>query len=486
MKKSKLVKIVVGIFVLVIIVLLVVLGMKLFSTEEISSVVTVYDEEKNVTTVYKNEKVIANINGMTITNRNMSDSVYYITDEDSKVYYLKENKMKQVGEKLSLITIASQSGAALLLNENGSLCRYTGSRLEKITDEDIEFAVISGDGETYAYYVDGTSYFGKKAGKEKEVKDTMITYMSSDGEIMYGISFDEGSLLSDEEFNDDYYDVFYWNEALYPTNDIELFLIDKKGNKKAIDEAVTAVKGLNMDGTEIAYTTEDGSYIMVNGKDTYKVSDLYFGYTRYAGNQFAYGHYNVVESFKDSLWSMSDYEKYNTCCYISDDYKAVVIAEDCDYILDVDSELSKVLYCSTNVELCLADVKENADVKILSKDVIDGKISADGEHIYYVSFEDKMELHYVDKAYKDSKLKTFDYYGGIYVVGNGCYLNNEEAYYFEGEEMNKIKSRVSLFVDEVAKKAYNMDEDKLYALDGAKEKALKGEYKLLSFYEIVQ
>lgn len=478
-KKGILLKITVGAVAAIVIVIAALLGISSMSDKGVASVIAVYDEARNETTIYKNQKVIGTVEGMTISSRNMSDSVYYITNDNSTVYFINGKKIKTVGENLSVITIANNAKDALLVNEAGILYRYNGKKLEVITDKKVQHATISGDGKTYAYYTNGNSYFGTKPGKETKVEDVIVSYISDDAEYIYGVSTKLAEYL-------DLYDTFYMSEAVYSKDFFELYLVNKNGKAEVICEDTDSINGLNADGSEIIYTAEDGSYITVNGKDTYKLSDKYIGYMTCADKRYGYGHFKMVDSFTESAWTISNYVDYHGCCFISDEFKAEEIDDDCEMILGVDAAFKKILYLTTEVELRLADIKKDGEVKKLASDVVDGRISDDGEHIYYVNFADEMELHYVDKELKDSKIETFGYYGGVYVVGTGCYLTTEELFYVEGHNKKEVELRGNFFVDEATATAYNMDENNIFVLDGANEKKLNGEYEKLVFSEFVQ
>ncbi len=481
-KKSKLILVLAVCILVVAVVVSTIIIINSGKKDSISSVVTVYDEKANITAIYKDEEIIGTVDGMAITQRNLSDSAYYITDENSTLYYIKGGKIKQIGENLSLITIANNDQTALVQNEAGVLYRYNGSKLEAITEKIIEYAAISGDGKSFAYSYAGDSYVGKKPGKETKVEDVMVTYISDDGKYYYGITAN-----IDEDM--DLYTNFYLDEAFYGLESFELYLINKNGEKKIINDEVQSIQGLNSDGTEIMYTTEDGSFITVSGKDTYKLTDKNIGYMGNGNERYGYGHYKVIESFVDSLWVLRDDEGYTACCYISEEYEAQVIAEDCERILDIDKDYSKVLYVSMDAELRLAEIQKNSKPRTIAEAVVEGKLSQDGEHIYYVNIDENMEFHYVDKSFKDSKIMKLGTYGGIYIAGDGCYVVGDEPMYAVGSDIVPLgdeKYGCQLLFDDVNEKAYKLVETKIYVLDGAEGNALKGTYDKLLFGEVIK
>lgn len=448
----------------------------LISTDR-DSVFCIYDDEQDITAVYRNEKLIGTISGQFVAfERNMNDTGVYLTDDESTLYFVSGSKITKIGEELSLVTIANFSKEALVLDKNEALYFCNGKKLERITDEPVSYATISGDGKTYAYYMGGDSYFGTKPGKETKVEDMVIGYVSKDADLMYGFTLTEEVNLWKEM----YYYFSYISEENF-----ELYAISKDGEQTAISEEVSSIDGLNRDGTEIVFSKADGTYISVNGDESIKLSDNIIQSINYNDSEYvSYGHFNDVESVRDAVCVFAD-EEYNfMACYISDKYKATKIVDDCATVLDIDTDSTCFVYLNVEAGMCYAEIEKESKPIEIAENVMDGKMSPDGKHIYYTCIGDMMEIHYVDSDFKDVKVDEFENYWAINVVGEVCYLETNATYLVNKDEIKEIKEDGSLFYDYIGQTIYWQTGTKVSKIEEDKFVALKGEYKNISSYDI--
>ena len=451
------------------------------SKKEQGSVFCIYDEEQNITAVYINEKLVDTIEGQFSSfERNMNDTGLYLTDDESTLYYVSNSKINKIGEKLTLITIANFSKEALVLDEDGNLCLCNGKGIEVITDKDVSFATISGNGKTYAFSSEGDSYFGKKPGKEKKVSDVVIAYISNDAKCMYALSMDDST-------EENLWEKMYYYYCYYSQTTFDLYHVDKKGNKELVKEDLATIDGLNADGTEIMFSTDTETYVCVNGGSATKVSDNVVQSINYENSEnISYGHFNAIDSFKDSICIFYDDDMNSFACRITNGYKAENIVENCATVMDVDSKLSKFIYLNDEAEMYYAKVEKDADAKCISESVIDGKMSLDGEHIYYVTIGESMELHYVDKDMQDEMVKEFDDYWAITVVNDECYLETDETYYVSGVDCSKIEEEGYLFLDSITQTVYWNGYESINKLEAGKLVKLKGDYNSISSYDVAK
>ncbi len=472
-------KIIVITLIVVALIIACVLIIRNLGEKEQKSIFCLYDEEQDITAVYIDEKKIGTIEGQfSSLDRNMNDTGVYLTDDESTLYCIGKNKINRIGENLSLVTIANFSKEALVLDDEENLYRCNGKKIEKITDKNIEFAAISGDGKTYSYYSEGTSYMGKKPGKETMVEDVVITYISKNAKTIYALSLDAS-------VDENLWEKMYYYYCFYSKTSFDLYSVDKNGDKTLIKEDLSTIDGLNADGTEIMFSTDTETYVSVDGGKATKVSDYIVQSINYENSEnISYGHFNKVDSFKDTICIAYDEDMNSYACLISSGYKAEIIVHNCSTILDVDGELKEIIYLDDEASMYYAEVEKDAKEELISESVIDGKMSSDGEHIYYVNIGDGMELHYLDDDLKDTKVTEFEDYWSITVVGDVCYLETDETFYVKNEDYNKIDEEGHLFFDSVTQNVYWNSYTSVSKLDGKDFVKLKGEYKSISSYEV--
>lgn len=439
-------------------------------------IVTYYDKDENITRVHVNDRLVGEMEGdCYLAMRNMNDTGIYFSNDNSTIYVLDKKQIKEVSKAMNIVTVANHANVALMTNDEGHLYRYDGKKVQVVIDEAVECAAISGNGKTYAYTVDGDSYFGNKIGKETKVEDCFITYLSDNGKLIYGLSGDES--LQESDFMGDLYRM----RELYLQDNTNLIRIDDSGKKEEIAESVLTIHGLNEDGTELVYGTNDGTYILVDGKDNKKISDDELVYISYYNSDYIlYGNYNTVESMKDTLLLFKNDSGSSKCCYLSDKYENVNVLDECAFILGVDKDLTKIIYITEDYKLIYANVEEDAETEVLCDDSSNAVMTFDGEDIYYVSLDGKMELHHVDKDLKDSVVMELSSLSGFEVVDDGCYIKAGSIYYLNGDKATEVSSEGDIEMDYYSKKAYMtikyeyVDKDtELYSLDGGEKKQIE-------------
>lgn len=456
----------IGIVAAVAVVILIVKFMAaVFVAEKPDSVAAVYDSENNESVIYVNGKNAGTVDGEAELYSDMDGEADFIY-ADGTVYYIKGKKLIEVMDDCRSIIVAAHAGAALLMDEDNALQRYTCSdrKLTELTDENVYTCAISGDGKYFAYTTydddgDKVSYIGRKAGSETKVKGVVVYVISEDGKYMYGLEYDE----------DDYSE--------------NLVLINRKGETEIIAKDIDEIVGFNEDGTEIMFLQDGKTYVSVKGKDKQKVSSHEIT-TVLCGKSSPdnMDGFFPVKSFQGAVVQISDDGEFEISI-LSSRYEAETIVKDVTYVtyMDITEDASKIFYQEGD-ELYYVKAKKNAKAKKLADDV--GRvvgISRDGKHIYYNNEDD--ELCYIKGTGKSSAVKDPEecYYG--YMCDDSLYVyssEDEEYYYVKGKKARKLDNISMVRYDVSADVVYGADEDTFYEIDGSRIKKLKGDFDEIS------
>ncbi len=490
---NKKVKIAIGLIMALVVVGIIVFVVKETFFDKFDSVITIYDEEKNESTLYINGKMIGNVEGEASIVNNLNNSAYYLIS-DVAAYFVNGKKIEKVGEKLELVNIANYSSEALFLDESFELYLYKNGELISITEEDINYAVISGDGKTYAYSTDEAAYFGNEVGNETKVEDVIISHISHKGEYIYALKYDEDGIKAINSYFGSYYFGAFTNQGYYSPAMFDLLSINSDGSCDLIAKDVYYINGLNADGNELVYYREEGSYITVDCKNTNKISDkyiysFYYNHDEYMSNN----DYLSVDSFKNAICEIGDYKDKDgvkSICKLSKKYEAEVLTDDSVMFVSINDKMSKVFYIDSEKNLCRIETKTSAKSELLAKDVDLVRVSPDGTDIYFTrqDSEEITVLYHIEYNRSEKQLAIVYDFFDIIVYDKYCYLEADKIYYIKNDkmtEMTELSDLECFFIDYASQSVYGYTEDKVYKINGDKVKELEGDYKLISNYDYV-
>lgn len=302
--------------VLIVTVILFVIRVAVEAFEQKVSVTDSYNEETNETIIYVDGEKVGKISGQVAIYGNATGKVHYITSTEDELFLLKGKNLILVEGMVEFVCFAKSSHEALLADAEGVIYLYDGAHLEKVTDKEITSGAISPDGRYFAYNADGDAYFGKTPGEEVKVEDAVISYISRNGKYVYAKEF-IGEIVMGSYMGGRPYLTDHWIE-----NRFNLLLVDKDGNKTVLAEKVGTIIGLNEDGSEIMYTTGEGTFVMVKGKTEKKVTDGMVTAIIYdEDSDMVTGGYYPIKSFKNTVCELKNHG--NTVrCAIGNNYEA--------------------------------------------------------------------------------------------------------------------------------------------------------------------
>ncbi len=435
-------------------------------------VYSAYNFDTNSSAVYLNGRQIDTLKGEAKVYDNMNGSGCYI-QLNKESYCIEDDKLKILENDLQIYKLANHANVALAKDGNSHLYLVSERNVQKITDEPVDYAVISGDGKEYAYNVGKCAYFGNVPGKETKVENVLITYMSEDGELIYGFEYESDVI---EQFVSSYEKQEFDEESYYFWNKYKLVMVNKKGEVKAIKDEVAGLLGLNAEGTELMFIADDKTFILENGKNCNEVIDAALReceiYCRETAEESAYGYRNIV-SYKDCV-----IEQAEKVYLIKGRYKAVEVVSDCNSVLGFSEDLSKLLYLAyykgTNT-LCVTDVRVGARPRVIQEEVDSGVISLDGEDIYYIYYDtEEMQtcIRYVDGNKEPETIfwvPVGDYsHKSLEIVGDEIYANLGSTYYVHKKELILAEGLINDYkyvVDKSKKEEYVVFDGALYKLN---------------------
>ncbi len=364
---SKKVKYVLLLIIVGILVVISVMFVKKKYFDKMDSVISIYDEDKNKSSIYVNSKYVGEVEGEITIENNMNNSSYYLCSDEA-VYFMNNEKIEEVGKGIELVAIANNSSEALLVNgEYSELYMYKASKLEVIAEESINMASISGDGKTYAYTTSEAAYVGSEPGKEVKVSDVVISHISDKGDYIYGVRY---------------------TNAEDESTKFDLLLIDDAGKTNVISENVTSINGLNATGTEIMYSTAEGTFVCIEGKESKKITDgQVYSIYYYDNEKSAYGDFWSIDTLKNVVCEViNDTGDSNerAICLISKEYVAEEIVTNCYEFLSINDKMSKVYYMDKENTLYCVNTKKGATAEKLAENVDFARVSPNGKHVYFV------------------------------------------------------------------------------------------------------
>lgn len=435
----------------------------------LDNVIAVYDENDNTNIIYLNTKEIGTVDGAAHIFSNMDRSAFYVIDGESTAWYLKGKKLVEVMKDCEYVIIANHDKTALLVDKENSLFRYSGSKLEKITGEEVKDIAISGNGDYYAYSVyeagEYISYIGKKPDKEEKAENIRVSAISEKGEYVYGIGKGD-----------------------------DLICIDKKGKRETLGEDIyIPMFGnqvlLNEKGTEIMFVMDKKIYISVKGKEKKEVADgsIVDLYGRQTGNVSAYVYsgfmFYPVDTLKES--AVSVIKSNDTNLYlISSSYEGEKIVSDISECCGTDKKVSTIYYTRGSAIYSIK-AKEGAKEKKLTDDlnIREAHLLKNGKEIYFITEDSKIgcvrengEIEYAQIKIDKRNCTVW------YAAEQGLYIQaGENFFYISGENVRELKNIKNLFCDRAAGKVYAYARKQLYSIKDGKMKKLKGNFNKIYY-----
>lgn len=491
----------------VIVVILLFMGIKFLFFNKIGNIMYVYDNETCQSSIYLDDKLIGQVHGEVNIKKNMDNTCCYLytrhvmgccSDNSGKdaVYYLKGDDIVLVGENMKLVSVATHSKEALLIDKNEHLYKYDGSNLLQISDSEIGNAVISGNGKYYAYYAYGNSFFGTKPEDEVIVQDVMIRYISNNAECIYAFDAKEGTR---------YYDVvlgmFGDNSILY-SEQPNMYIVDKEGEKELVAKEITNVVCLNNDGKKIMFATKEGTFILKNGKILEQISEKE-GQSAYynVNNKNKVDDYATFKSFDGVLCCLTDKEYNVTLAVFEDDVNIKEVFSD-NYIRVIElAPNNKKAICGMHAsngsyDYYMVDVKNGTVSLIVDSDSYKSCMDVESEYFYYfngdvnknnvgvVNFN--CSLYYIDDEGNEKTVEgTFGDVKSIISYKDGCFVKDSEGiHYVEGkhtEKLDEFDGIVGFFKSDKEDTMYAYDESNVYKVNRFKLKKLEGEFENIEF-----
>ncbi len=436
----------------------------------IDSIIAVCDEDNNEHTIYLNSKKVGTVSGTAQIYNNMDRSAFYIIDREATAWYIKGEKLVDIMEDCKQIVIANHDKTALLIDSNDCLFRYNGSKLEKITEEEVYNIAVSGNGDYYSYTVSNgneyNSYIGKEPDKEEKVENIKIFAISEKGEYFYGLGRKN-----------------------------HLQCINRKGNAVDVanDVSVNSATSimLNENGTEIMFVVDDTTYIFIKGKTKKKVADYVISsvYGKETGNDFSYMTdlnciFYPMDTFKKSVGYESN-GRNKTVCLISGSYTAKEIVKNVSEFYGTDKKASKIYYKKVGT-IYSAEAEEDAKEKRLTKEtdkVIREYFSKNSADIYFVTQDSKIgcvkengETEYadieIDKDTCQVICKTKD---SLYIQ------SNNKFFYVNGKKTKELKNVKGICYDELSDKIYAYTREQVYEVKNGNMKKLKEDFNKIIY-----
>ncbi len=436
--------------------------------DKVDSVICIYDEENKESAIYINAKLIDKVEGKASLHNNMDNSSYYITT-DVAVYLMENKKISEIAKNMTLGAYANNSNEAILKDKDGKIYLYKNEELILLTEESVSVVAISGDGNTYSYSTENCAYYGTKPENEKAVDGVVISHISNDGRYMYATKH-----TSKDEF--------------------KLSVIYQNGESRLIEEKATSIIGLNADGTELMYTSADGTFVCVEGNKVSKITEKLVVNIYYSDNQKSWcGDFWSIDTLKECLCEVMETDGTatpTTICKISNKYVAEELVTECYGFIGVNSSMNRIFYIGKDSDLYRMDNKLGAEAELLAEDVELVRISPNGNDVYFTRLGDEniTILYHIEKGIKEKQLAyVYDFFD-VVVYDDCCYIEAEDIHYVKDDKVEKIEGLDNLegfFIDYIAQKVYGFDEENVYEIEGKNKKTLEGKFGNITSYDYV-
>ncbi len=445
----------------------------------------VFNKYTCISKVYMNGEEIAQINGRAVVHTNMNQDVFYL-ETDEYVYYIDGNILVKIEEKLDFLAIANHSKEVLAAGMEGGIYLINKSEYKRISEDITDYAVISGDGKTWAYNVGSDAYIIDDGKALVKVSDTFITYMSDNGGLIYGISYGEEQVCEFKKYYSEQVIALNESDSYMKQNvEYELVLIKRDGTKKIVDSEIMGFNGLSFDGNELMYYKDMSTYIVVGGMDCKKLIGKRAYPYDVAGKKnddvARYGFRNIDSYIGGYI--ATDGKLY----LINNDYEAEILVDDCWEVMDVTDDLSKVLYINANYQLYALQTGESMNISMICESAGMAVISSDGKDAYciYVA-EDGCYLQYAKNFCNPRSVFNIPDIGSnttLTRLGNDIYVGKNKVWYVEEGYVKRVKSLAyrngakdyRFVTDAPGENGYIIYDYELYTLDEYNVMDSKGE-----------
>ncbi len=466
--KSKKVRVAIIIAIMAALAVLLALYIKGKYFDNAASVICIYDEENEQSAVYINSKLVGKVEGEAKLHNNMNNSAYFITT-DAAVYLMESEQITELAKDMTLKTFANNSNEAILEDVDGVIYLCKDYELMVLSDEKVNVVAISGDGSVYSYSTDESAYYGSKPGTEKCIEGVVISHISQDAKYIYTTKH-----TSENEFR--------------------LSVVLENGDSKLIEEKATSIIGLNASGTELMYTSAEGSFISVDGSEGKMITEKLVYDIYYYDNKNSWcGDFWSVESLSGAICEVMETDGTTTptlICKLSKDYVAEVIANDCYEFIGINSSMSFIFYKDGEDNLKRVETKGENKVELLAEDVELARISPDGKDVYFTRTGDEniTILYHIENGLKEKQVAYVYEFFDVIVYDDYCYIEAKNIHYVKDDKVEKLEELDNLecfFIDYLSQKAYGYDKTNVYEIDGKNKKTLKGEFGSIASYDYV-
>lgn len=411
------------------------------------------------TFIYKDKVLKDKIPGNVSDLKNSIDGKYgAFVNSEKTLYAVKGTKFIKVKEDVdsNSVTLAV-SGKGLLYavkndNAESELYHYTFGGKSVLVSENASSWIISPDGKTAVYTVEdddqkNTYFFNGKKSEKISSSDVSLVAMSNGGKYIYAIMHDDDSKIN-------------------------LYNITKKGEKSKIASNV-GLSGftMNLDHTQVLFTSDGKTYISTNAKEAVKISSksvdlVSLDYFPVEDNDITApvkNLYNHVYTDGDGVWLI----KKNV------DKSVKLVSKTSN--LQLDSTASYLYYMYDGKELRVIKISDGEKASDKAVTLVDDSVeryvvTSNRSLVYYIL--DK-ELHSVNgkNGKKDRRISKDDVESVLAISGKDVvYYKMDDAIYAcsNGKSGTKVLSDAQ-FVFSYGKIVYAMTDDTIYGTAGAKK-----------------
>ncbi len=408
------------------------------------------------TFIYKDKVLKDKIPGEVSDLTHSIDGKYgaFVNDEKT-LYAVKGTKFIKVKDDVDpdSVTLAV-SGKGLLYavknDDESELYHYTVGGKSVLVAENVSSWIISPDGKTAVYTVEdddqtNTYFFNGKKSEKISSSDISLIAMSNGGKYIYAI-------MLDDDFK------------------INLYNITKKGEKSKIASDV-GLSGftMNLDHTQVLFTSDSKTYISTNAKEAVKISSK--------SVHLVYKDYYVVDEITAPVKNLYDnvYTDNDGVWLIKKNVdKSVKLVSKASY-LQLDSTASYLYYLYDGKELRVIKISDGEKASDKAVTLVDDSVesyvvTSNRSLVYYIL--DK-ELHSVNgkNGKNDRRVSKDDVGSALAISGKDVvYYEMDDALYAcsNGKSGTKVLSDVQ-FVFSYGKMVYALTDDTIYGTAGAKK-----------------
>lgn len=364
----------------------------------------------------------------------------YNTEKEKTMFIANGSLLEDtVSDEVEIVSASLSGDIQVLLSENGALYLYYDETVTQIKKKNIESALVSADGKTFAYVNSKDELYLYNVKDEEAVK--IAENFAGD----YCLSPDGKSILYTAETDDGVTMFLYLNEestkigrGLKPyglSNDADYIYYENIGKKmtyahKNGEDAYCLLKKgdlfyrFNADNTQILFSADgEDYYISVEAGKKTKISDQ--GLTDFGnGEQLGIQATNQtlpIESFAEQVILTEE-----ALLYINKDFEVSEIEKDVDsYMTSISGD---VVYFTNDDGALYCGKSDGEEFEKVAKSVESYAVTPDGKACYYI--DGKENLYYAKGTDEAVKIAKKAYFVTVTQDGYALFLTdlNEETY----------------------------------------------------------